>query len=1201
MSDDYFNELLEKKRLEKGVIPAPDFNIRVSTPEGEIESSNIPEPVQVEPAAISPMGRDSLKASAANDMAYGDSSDDWAVTSIAKGLVNGTIKAGESMSQLMADGMNLPIKAYEKITGKDIGFRFNAPAPATYEVNTVGSLTQGATQFGLQYYTGGNLLKAAKIMQGGTRGVSIAREMTKGVYADFTAFKGDEERLSNFLTQFNNPALNNVVTQYLAADEDDSDFEGRLKNVLEGGIVGAGIDILTTSIRGLKHAKRAAQRGDTKLAEEISLKSRESVEKIIQENADQLELDLDKAVEFEKISPNKAEPIEMAGLQPEQAEKLASRLKNLSNRNPAAILDAARPELGNLNLEHIHTFDDVKGVSSLLGEDLTPKFKEWSLDEQLEMAELYGTDLPTLQRYYKEGVVNENILLSSRMLFDAQSQKITDMIMKNVDDHLLAPEIAQWGEFLNMTSSFSNISGRTLGSHNIRSGLKRNSYEEAASFIAERFGGKDGLQKFKEAWVATGGDIAGLKGLSKQSGWRIATDSALELWKNGILSGFRTMGVNLLGNPLNLQKEIGQRFFQGVAGSVRGAARGSTDHVYMGESLAMMMAQIDSFTETLLSVSRITKNPKYLKDFKLPKSIGDKAERGYVRKISADNWGIGTAPAAMARYIEKMSGVPSMKVQAGMRWMVDATGSVINTPGNLLGIMDGHAQNVASRSQRYAMAYRKLMSEGASSTEALGRMRELMNDQVFLDNIQESVEEFAARSTFQGELGTFGKAMQNVIKNTRPLDIPVMEFLIPFTRTPINIFTQGVTEVNPVLGLSSVARGVKQGGIAMDEALGRYTFGMSMTAGTIMAVNNGLITGAGPSDHGQKAALMETGWRPYSIRVQDGFDAQGEPKYTYYQYNRLEPAAWLIGSVATMMETMHYTSLTNPNKDRDMQDYAAAYLGALGEATMDKSFFQGVSQFFETMSDPKRHIGTFLNKYAGSMVPAIVRDVNILAQETPYLRKVATMEDAINNRLLGGHKKLAVVRNRWGDPIEMDKGWFLGARSYFSPIGMSDKYAKPIDKEIVRLALEGVEGPDGEKRVYPHALPSMPQKYIERLGRHIRLDAWQYSRMIEIGGKEIKLPMFGEKHGDMNMQEALNHLVTRDKLYQELTDFPDRQAVLIRKIMEPYDKAAKDQVLLEFPELQKELLEAERYDMMKKTGLQSPEDEYRMLENLDAR
>ena len=54
------------------------------------------------------------------------------------------------------------------------------------------------------------------------------------------------------LVEFDSPLLNNAVTQYLASDEDDTEMEGRLKNVLEGMIIGGPLEVLM----GIKAFKR---------------------------------------------------------------------------------------------------------------------------------------------------------------------------------------------------------------------------------------------------------------------------------------------------------------------------------------------------------------------------------------------------------------------------------------------------------------------------------------------------------------------------------------------------------------------------------------------------------------------------------------------------------------------------------------------------------------------------------------------------------------------------------------------------------------------------------------------------------------------------------------------------------------------------------------------------------------------------------
>ena len=58
------------------------------------------------------------------------------------------------------------------------------------------------------------------------------------------------------LVEFDSPVLNNAVTQYLASDDDDSLMEGRLKNVLEGFVIGSVAEGIFYGIKGFKKMKK---------------------------------------------------------------------------------------------------------------------------------------------------------------------------------------------------------------------------------------------------------------------------------------------------------------------------------------------------------------------------------------------------------------------------------------------------------------------------------------------------------------------------------------------------------------------------------------------------------------------------------------------------------------------------------------------------------------------------------------------------------------------------------------------------------------------------------------------------------------------------------------------------------------------------------------------------------------------------------
>lgn len=1140
---------------------------------------------------------------------------DGPVLAIAKGLVNGSIKAGQSISDLMAEGIN----SLGKAAGVDLGLKAPMPGedpgydlPVDLKPNTaIGGITQGAVQFLWHFAL--------------TRGAG-AGPVTGGAIADFTAFTADEKRFSNFLIEFDNPVVNNTFTQYLAAQDDDGAWEGRFKNVLEGAGLGVIAEGLFAGLRGIKNSKMALAAGDSAKATKIMKETRKQVDGFLTKNSKVLGDMLDNA--NKNADELAASPTKKGGVggklqdivdtsvpsyarlegkaftDPEAVKQTVEEFKTFKDWAKDDVLKYLDGKLaGKIDTDAFETSADAMAFSEFMADVRMPEYKVMPREMQAEIAKAYGMPIEALKQYEKIGAVNSHVLLSSKILLSNQAERVTSLIKGAAPDDEILREVRKYDEFLNLYTSFSNIAGRTLDAHQVRGLSGQAKKDLMTDFMTDRFGGERGFAKFKEAWMQTGNDLGEIQGLLKQSKGRIATDTALEIWKNSILSGIKTFNVNLFGGVLNTVMHIPIRVFEGAASGIRTAGREGAERVYPGEALAMVAGDFINLQEALVTSWRMAKNSidaRKLDLSGLPKSMRDPAESGFVRKFAADNWGIGTAPGATARFIKRMSGglVGENLAQQTMRNTVDTVGAAINTPVNLLSIQDGFVQNFASRQQRYALAYRRAAQEGVSFKDIPKRISELIKDEAFLESTKQSEEAFAKRVTFQEEMGPWGQSLDRFIRQTRPLNVPVMEFVMPFRRTPYNIFKQGVVDMNPVFGAPQAFRTLTDTtmtGLEKDAVLGRYAFGSSVAGATALMVISGNITGAGPSDPKMKQNLMRAGWKPYSFRVQMGEDSNGNPQFKYYQYNRLEPFSYLVGSMASTIETMHYTSLLDDKKEQTFGRFAAAINSSMMEATLDKSFFTGVQEMFLLFNDPVRYQEQWTARFGSSFVPAISRDIETMLQEKVYLRDTRKLEDAINAKLIGKSGNVPVVRNRWGDPIEMDPGWFLGTRSYFSPIGMGEGYAEDIDREIVRLGIEGVDTPEGTK-IFKDALLSMPKRVIMSGGNDygvpIRLDPEQYSRLIEIAGKEIKLPKFPGQP-PMTMRDALNHLVTETEWYKAAAPFPASQAKLIKIMSEDYDKFAREQLIQEYPELKAKVDKARTLSIQSTLGMPGVTEETR--------
>jgi len=123
---------------------------------------------------------------------------------------------------------------------------------------------EGTTQFMVGFLPGmwgvGHLSKVSGVMAGTGKIAGIARGATAGAFADFAVFDGNDARLSNLIQDM--PELANPVTEWLASDQEDGEIEGRIKNVLEGALLGGISEPIFAMLKGMKRFNKASRSGD---------------------------------------------------------------------------------------------------------------------------------------------------------------------------------------------------------------------------------------------------------------------------------------------------------------------------------------------------------------------------------------------------------------------------------------------------------------------------------------------------------------------------------------------------------------------------------------------------------------------------------------------------------------------------------------------------------------------------------------------------------------------------------------------------------------------------------------------------------------------------------------------------------------------------------------------------------------------------
>jgi len=185
--------------------------------------------------------------------------------------------------------------------------------PEFYKPKTAaGQLTEGASRFLTGFIPANRVLKSvgwnvkpgastiSNTMRVGSRG------LTAGAIADFNVWDPHEGRLSDMLIEFDSPILNNAVTQYLASDPNDTLAEGRLKNVLEGMMIGLPLELFL-GIRSIKKARAAKTVEEkNKIYEEDGKAIQESVEKNTKVQDDEIRLFHGSSKSIKNLDPDRS-------------------------------------------------------------------------------------------------------------------------------------------------------------------------------------------------------------------------------------------------------------------------------------------------------------------------------------------------------------------------------------------------------------------------------------------------------------------------------------------------------------------------------------------------------------------------------------------------------------------------------------------------------------------------------------------------------------------------------------------------------------------------------------------------------------------------------------------------------------------------------------------------------------------------------
>lgn len=929
------------------------------------------------------------------------------------------------------------------ITGK-VGERDAFKLPEVDKPETVlGTITRGISQF-----YGGWVTAPAKFAKSGFTGT-----LARGAQADFLAFDEDTGRVVDIITELA-PSLENPIFDYLSAKKNEETwYEGRLKNALEGGMIG-------TALTGIVKAAPVIKVGAEKVTDTVS-EVKDKIFDLVQFiklrrlEADGKPIDLDKIKELEDKVTGQNIVLTGKGGTKNLAENI---LKDAQTTRTAERFETLKDKAGadELNEEIVKTFDRyMDSVRANATNNANPTMDWKKLSESL--------DFKFSPRAYADtdfGIIMIEALQKA-VLADRKFDKIGNKIIE-----LQAQKVG--GDILQVTKMVGQLGNK------LEEGLKymwasqaiQQNLADALYKMANSIAKNEKTYSIEQAKITTAllgrlidfdskvasnlGRGLNLRGVLKDANVDLSRDSILNQIK-----AFANFGGNFEDFLSNVAKVKDVSMLSKVTNFVfNNRFWNAANEVWMSAALSLpkthIINAISAATNlilkpvSLMAGSKLTwgLDPALAKEVTQQMDTGASILAGYKSYLSDS---IKFMKKAFADEDSVLFG-GSTKFDANTKALGSKYAPLIRIPLRALTAGDEFFKQTAYRSRLTQIAVREAQLANKSRDKVVGTLPDGRTysefDEYVANRFKQGFDETgligidAEAKRFAGEV-TFTKDLTGILRLAQELvnEAPIFKQVLPFVKTPANIALQAI-EMTPLSLLSKETRanftGSSRDAFKIAETRGRLAVGSTILGLTSLYSLTGNIRGGFHPDREIREQQQSQGYLPYSVKIP--FTG------TWIQYGRLDPIAMLLGTVADY--TQIYPDLND--KDREKIEYSLLQhmnnvMGKGSEDTLpssvkiqnmiiggyksvfsniaSKTYLRGLIDFLQSFDgdDVERRGGWWVQNKLSSYMPNILTKVS----NDPYLRDTQTFVEELRNRV--GDRTLPKKYNYLGEPIVDDR------------------------------------------------------------------------------------------------------------------------------------------------------------------------------------
>lgn len=584
-----------------------------------------------------------------------------------------------------------------------------------------------------------------------------------------------------------------------------------------------------------------------------------------------------------------------------------------------------------------------------------------------------------------------------------------------------------------------------------------------------------------------------------------------QIWINGLLSALPTHSINLASGIYTAFSAIPERYVSEKFGGMIGG-RG----VAKGEAAALLYGEYMAFWDSLKAARQMWKTGKSLLTNQTKWEIHRRDRLNSANaNIMLGKLGFGNMNKTLAKVVDFMGK------------------SILNLPVRGLITADEFFKVLNYKADIYAIAHRKVTNkilEGKLDAKYAAKQiaREAKNPTYAM---KDEAMNFAREQTMSRPDGTVTKILNTIIDRFPPAKV-----VVPFRIAPESIIKYGLERfpaLNMVHHETRANLFGNNGAVARDMELGKLAFG-GMVLGSVAALAMaGFITGGGPRDPELRKAWLEKN-KPYSLNFGGGYS---------YSFKRFD--FMLFGLVADLAEIAYHAS------DTELAKTGVAIWYSLKNNLVDRQYLDGIMNVIDAFDRGGNAAYNYVKNLSGSGIPAIVA---LGAKATdPVVRDVVTILDRLKSRIPGMSDDLPAVRNLYGKKT-MHSPTF--GSIWVSPILMGVPNDDPVYDEIIKNQIEVSYPERYVEGTNPGRFPSLS---TQRTGHGVALTPQQYEQL---------MIYFGE-----GMKEDLTKAINSDAYKEGSEGVDGRQAAILRSVINRHKENARDKLIYETENLQKQIYE----------------------------